>query len=42
MMDGSQMEGLNFFNNILLGTSKAQYVKKKAGMSQRSAMNLRE
>lgn len=30
MMDGSQIEGLNFFNNMLLGTSKAQYVKKKA------------
>lgn len=30
IIDGNQIEGLSFFNNMLLGTSKAQYVKKKA------------
>jgi hypothetical protein len=38
IMEGSQIEGLNFFNNMLLGTSKAQYVKKKADMPQKSAV----
>jgi hypothetical protein len=42
MMEGSQIEGLNFFNNMLLGTSNAQYVKKKAGVPQRSASVLHE
>jgi hypothetical protein len=42
MMDGSQIEGLNFFNNMLLGTSKAQYVKKKASMSQKSAVDMQK
>jgi hypothetical protein len=40
MMEGSQIEGLNFFNNMLLGTSKAQYVKKKADISQKSVIDL--
>jgi hypothetical protein len=42
MMEGSHIEGLNFFNNMLLGTSKAQYVKKKADMQQKSAIDLQK